>query len=169
LFLDFAHWLADSPASLWIQSHLWVTPLLQSIHIVMIGIVFVAVFMISLRALGLVNTDETFATVWNRFSPWMLLGIVIMAVTGAILLIGEPVREMSALSFWLKMTLIVVGILGILTFSGRLRPMLHVGTAQFSGGAKAVALGMLVLWLFVIFLGRAIAYDVEVWGSWHLG
>jgi hypothetical protein len=25
------------------------------------------------------------------------------------------------------------------------------------------------MWLFIIFLGRAIAYDVEVWGSWHLG
>ncbi len=31
------------PLSIWVQSHLWVTPLLQSIHIVMIGVVFIAV------------------------------------------------------------------------------------------------------------------------------
>jgi uncharacterized membrane protein SirB2 len=169
VFLDFAHWLADSRASTWVQSHLWLTPLLQSIHIVMIGIVFTAVFMISLRVLGLVNTDETFATVWNRFSPWIWKGIVVMAVTGIILLIGEPVREASSTSFWVKMTLIVVGILSVLAFGSSLRRLANVGTAQFSGGARAVAVGMLVLWLFIIFLGRAIAYDVEVWGSWHLG
>jgi len=169
VFLDFAHWVADSPASLWVQSHLWLTPLLQSIHIVMIGIVFIAVFMISLRVLGLVSTDETFATVWNRFSPWMWMGIVVMALTGAMLSIGEPVREASSTSFWLKMALIVIGILSALAFGGTLRPFAHVGSSQFSGGAKMVALGTLVLWLFIIFLGRAIAYDVEVWGSWHLG
>lgn len=169
MFLDFAHWLADSRASTWVQSHLWLTPLLQSLHIVMIGIVFTAVFMISLRVLGLVNTDETFATVWNRFSPWIWKGIVVMAVTGIILLIGEPVREASSTSFWVKMTLIVVGILSVLAFGNSLRRLANVGTAQFSGGARAVAVGTLVLWLFIIFLGRAIAYDVEVWGSWHLG
>lgn len=169
MFLDFAHSVASSSASLWVQSHLWVTPLLQSIHIVMIGVVFIAVFMISLRVLGKVNTDETFATVWNRFSPWMWAGIVVMALTGIVLSIGEPVREASALSFWVKMTLIVVGILSALAFGGTLRPLAHVGTTEFSGGAKAVAAGTLVLWLFIIFLGRAIAYDVEVWGSWHLG
>jgi hypothetical protein len=26
--------------------------------------------------------------------------------------------------------------------------------------------GLVILWLAVIFLGRAIAYDVEVWGPW---
>jgi hypothetical protein len=31
------------------------------------------------------------------------------------------------------------------------------------------AVATVCMWLFIIFLGRAIAYDVEVWGSWHLG
>ena len=169
MFLSFAKALGGSPLSIWVQSHLWVTPLLQSIHIVMIGVVFVAVLMITLRVLGKVGTDETFATVWHRFSPWMWGGIGVMALTGLVLGIGEPVREASALSFWLKMSLIVIGILSALTFGRTLRPLTYVGDAQFSGGAKAVAAGTVVLWLFIIFLGRAIAYDVEVWGSLHLG
>ena len=61
MFLSFAQALGGSPLSIWIQSHLWVTPLLQSIHIVMIGVVFVAILMITLRVLGKVGTDETFA------------------------------------------------------------------------------------------------------------
>jgi hypothetical protein len=169
VFLEFAKALGGSPLSIWVQSHLWVTPLLQSIHIVMIGVVFVAILMITLRVLGQVGTDETFAVVWNRFSPWMWGGIGVMALTGTVLGIGEPVREASALSFWLKMCLIVVGILSALAFGRTLRPVAYLGGTQFSGGAKLVAAGTVVLWLFIIFLGRAIAYDVEVWGSLHLG
>ena len=169
MFLELAQALGGSPLSIWIQSHLWVTPLLQSIHIVMIGVVFVAILMITLRVLGQVGTDETFAVVWHRFSPWMWAGIGVMALTGIVLGIGEPVREASALSFWLKMCLIVIGILSALTFGRALRPLAYVGATQFSGGAKLVATGTVLLWLFIMFLGRAIAYDVEVWGSLHLG
>ncbi len=35
-------------------------------------------------------------------------------------------------------------------------------------GRKAAALATVVLWLAIIFLGRAIAYDDEVWGSLSL-
>jgi hypothetical protein len=41
--------------------------------------------------------------------------------------------------------------------------------AVYSGRARAFAVATVCMWLFIIFLGRAIAYDVEVWGSWHLG
>ena len=41
-------------------------------------------------------------------------------------------------------------------------------SAQFSAGRKAAAVATVVLWLAIIFLGRAIAYDVEVWGSLSL-
>ena len=40
---EFAEWLGATPLSVAIQSRLWLTPLLQSIHIVMIGIVFVSI------------------------------------------------------------------------------------------------------------------------------
>jgi hypothetical protein len=131
--------------------------------------VFVVIMMITLRVLGFVGTDETFAAVWNRFTPWMWTALVIMLITGAILSLGEPVREASALSFWIKMCLIVVGVVGAVVFGRTLRPLAYVGDAQFPASAKLVAIGTLVLWLFIIFLGRAIAYDVEVWESLHLG
>ena len=35
-------------------------------------------------------------------------------------------------------------------------------------GARIVAVATILLWLTIIFLGRSIAYDVEIWESWHL-
>jgi hypothetical protein len=108
--LDFAGWLQVTPVSVWIQSVTWVIPLLQSIHILVIGVVFTAILMIALRVLGRMRMDEPFAVVWNRFSPWLWRGLVIMVLTGVLLAIGEPIRQVTALSFWLKMTLLATAV-----------------------------------------------------------
>ena len=46
---EFADWLQRTAASNTIQSVSWVIPLVQSIHILMIGVVFVSSLMIALR------------------------------------------------------------------------------------------------------------------------
>lgn len=166
---EFAEWLGSSPLSVAIQSRLWLTPLLQSIHILMIGVVFVSVLVVSLRVLGRMRTDEPLAEIWQRFAPWFWASLGVMLATGLVLTIGEPVREVTALSFWLKMTLLVIGVGSAAYFGRTVGAAAGAGTAEFSGGARFVAGATLVLWLAIIYLGRAIAYDVEVWGSWHLG
>jgi hypothetical protein len=166
---EFAEWLQATSVSESILSAGWIIPLLQSIHIVTIGVVFVSSLMIALRVLGRMRADEPFAAVWNRFAPWMWGGLVVMVVTGLLLVLGEPVREMMALSFWLKMSLLAIVVAGTALFGRSLRPATPAAaSAEFSATARAAAVGILVLWLAVIFLGRAIAYDVEVWGSLSL-
>ncbi len=164
---QFAEWLQATPLSVAIQSVTWIIPLLQSIHIVMIGVVFVSSLMLSLRVLGRVRSEEPFPTVWHRFAPWMWTGLTIMALTGIVLILGEPVREFFALSFWVKMALIAVAVAGVTVIHHTLQPVAAGGPAlpEFSPGAKAVAIVTIALWLGVIFFGRAIAYDSAVWGS----
>jgi uncharacterized membrane protein len=98
---SFASWLQATALSNEIQAVSWVIPLLQSIHIVTIGVVFVSSLMIAMRVLGRMRTDEPFEAVWRRFAPWMWVGLCVMAVTGLTLVLGEPIREFTALSFWL--------------------------------------------------------------------
>jgi hypothetical protein len=163
---EFAEWLQATPLSVWIQSVTWIIPFLQSIHIVMIGVVFVSSVMLSLRVLGRVRANEPFGLVWHRFSPWMWVGITVMAATGLPLIIAEPVREFYAISFWVKMALIVTAVAGVTAMHGTLRPVAHdeQGRPEFPAGAKIVAIATIVIWIGVIFFGRAIAYDGAVWG-----
>jgi hypothetical protein len=163
--LAFAEWLQATSVSVTFQSLGWFIPLLQSIHIVGIGVVFISSLMISLRVLGRMRADESFPAVWERFAPWMWTGLVVMVITGALLIVCEPVREFTALSFWLKMTLLAIVVVMTGIFGRVLRPAAPAAGTAFSAGAKSTAIVILVLWLGVIFLGRAIAYDVEVWGS----
>jgi hypothetical protein len=169
--LGFAEWLQSTSFSVAIQAAGWVIPLLQSIHIVMIGVVFISILMTALRILGRVHMDEALGDVWGRYSRWMWAGLGVMLLTGGLLVIGEPVRELRSLSFWLKMLLLAVGVAGAYAFGRSLAPAALAGSDQgreFSTGTKASAIATIALWLAIIFLGRAIAYDVEVWGSLSL-
>jgi hypothetical protein len=143
----------------------------------MIGIVFVSSLMIALRVLGRMRADEPFEAVWQRFAPWMWTALVVMTLTGLTLVVGEPVREFTTLSFWLKMMLVVIGVTCTAFFGRSMRqvaaaapPAAAVPAAQveFSPAAKTGAVVLVVIWLAIIFLGRAIAYDDEVWGKLSL-
>jgi len=168
--LEFAEWLQATPFSVAIQAAGWAIPLIQSIHILMIGVVFVSILMIVLRVLEMVRVEQTFGEVWGRFAPWIWSGLVVMTLTGALLVIAEPVREFTSLSFWLKMGLIVVGILATVAFRRALAPaaLTRHHEFEFTAAAKVGAVATLGVWLAIIFLGRAIAYDVEVWGPLSL-
>ena len=166
----FAQWLQATPVSVTIQSVEWIIPTVQSIHIVTIAVVFVALLTIALRVIGWMRTDQPFGAVIGRFAPWVRRGLVVLALSGLTMIVGEPVRELMSLSFWLKMGLLGVGIARAIAFQRSLGPAVlsEDREPEFSMLAKCGAVATVLLWLAIIFLGRAIAYDVEVWGPLSL-
>jgi hypothetical protein len=147
----FANWLAATPASVWVASHDWVIPTVQSIHIAAISIALVSAYMILFRVLGWVAAEQSLADTMRRFWPWLFGSLLVLLVTGALMVVGEPARELLAFSFWLKMALVVLGT--ILTW--------WAGHANL----KPLTVLTLFIWIGIIFLGRLIAYD-HIWGSW---
>jgi uncharacterized membrane protein SirB2 len=165
---EFAEWLGSTPLSVAIQSRLWLTPILQSIHIVMIGIVFVSILVVALRVLGRIRTDQPLAEVWRLCAPWFWSSLGVMAGTGLVLVIGEPVREATAMSFWVKMTLLAIGVASAVYFGRKVAATAGSVEAVPSRGARIAAVATILLWVAIICMGRWIAYDVEIWESWHL-
>src|SRR5690606_27978046 len=105
----FAAWLQATPFSITLQSTAWVVPLLQSLHILMIGVVFVSILAVALKVLGWLRVEEPLEQVWSRFAPFLWIGLLVMASTGLLLVVAEPVRELMSISFRIKMLLLVVG------------------------------------------------------------
>jgi len=166
---QFAAWLASTAPSVFIQEHNgWTIPVIQSVHIAGIALVMGSVLLIDLRILGWAGMDQTLRQTTSRFGPWLTGSLWLLLATGLLMVIGEPVRELVTFSFWLKMALVVIGITSTAVLG---RSLLHTALgvgAQFSSGAKTGAVALIVLWLAIIFLGRFIAYDDEVWGSLSL-
>ena len=147
----FAEWLSQTALSLAIQSHEWVIPTIQSIHILAICAFVGSVLMIALRILEWAWRDQTLSETQDRFSPWAWWALAVLLVTGLLMIVGEPPRELLAISFWIKMAL--VGSAVTLQMTLIRRPLPPLAAATF------------LLWLCVIVLGRLIAYDY-VWGGW---
>ena len=164
----FAEWLSQTYLSIVIQNHnSWVIPTIQSIHIVGIGVVVASVFMVDLRILGWAGMDQTLRQTTNRFGPWLTGGLCVLLATGGLMVVGEPVRELVTISFWLKMFLVAVGTLVATVFQISLRK--HEQDWEHSIGNRAsikwLAILTFMIWVAIIILGRLIAYD-HVWGAW---
>ena len=164
----FAEWLSTTLPSVFIQEHnSWAIPAIQSLHIVGIAMVMGSVLLIDLRILGWAGTDQTLRQATNRFHPWLTGSLWLLLVTGILMVVGEPVRELVTFSFWLKMALVAAGTVVAVIFQTALRRHEEQwGDAIAHRPAiKALAILTFLVWAFVIVLGRLIAYD-HVWGSW---
>lgn len=164
----FADWLSQTYLSNLIQTHnSWVIPTIQSIHIVGIGVVLASVFMVDLRILGWAGMDQTLRQTTKRFGPWLTGALCLLLATGILMVIGEPVRELVTLSFWLKMSLLVVGTLvaAIFQISVRKHEEHWEDAVGNRASIKGFAILTLLIWVAIVILGRLIAYDY-VWGSW---
>jgi len=165
---QFAEWLSTTFPSVFIQNHnSWAIPVIQSIHIVGIAIVLGSVFLIDVRILGWSGRDQTLRQTTNRFGPWLTGSLWMLLLTGVLMVIGEPVRELVTFSFWLKMFLVAVGALIAIIFLRAVRKheqRWEDGILQ-RGTVKSLAVITFLLWASIIILGRLIAYD-HIWGSW---
>jgi hypothetical protein len=164
---QFAEWLTQTSLSLAIQSHEWVIPTVQSVHIVAIAAVLGSVFMIVLRILAWAGRDQTLAQTTARFGPWLSWALCVLMVTGAVMIVGEPARQLLALSFWLKMGLVVIGTAMAVIFQRSLRRHEAYWESVLinQSRVKGLAVATFLVWVSVVVLGRLIAYDY-VWGSW---
>ena len=146
---DFAVWLSTTLPSVFIQNHeVWMIPVIQSLHIIGIGIAVGSALMMTLRVLGWVGMDQTVLAIQCRFGPWLTGALCLLLASGGLLIVAEPVRELVTLSFWLKMVFVAV---------------LTALAAAFQVSVRLTALLIFLVLGCIILLGRLIAYD-HIWG-----
>lgn len=159
--IHFADWLGSTGLTAVIAGHFWVVPALQTIHILAVAVVISGVLIVNLRVAGLIERGESVGTVLDRFLRPIGIAIAVLAISGILLIAGEPTRAIFRTVFWIKLVLILLA--GLLTWSHRL-DYGRAGEAHAIAvpARKAVALLALALWLAVIVAGRWVAY-VEAW------
>lgn len=135
----------------------WVIPAIQTIHILAIAGLLSSAILLNLRLVGWLGESKDTLPILGRFlkPAWASLGVLF--VSGGALLWAEPDRVLLNQSFWIKMALVVVGI--ILLFTTRQRLMLGVENGRHRRSADyVVGISALFVWASVIVYGRWIAY-----------
>lgn len=161
LLIKFTSWLGGTGLTAAVASHFWVVPTLQTLHILSVAVVLSGVLIINLRIVGIVERKQPVSDVLDRFLPPTAIALLVLAITGVLLIAGEPTRAIFRTVFWLKMALIVLA--ALLTWSHREAPFLSAdGSLAVSSLRKGIAIIALLLWLAAIVAGRWIAY-VDAW------
>jgi hypothetical protein len=159
--LEFTQWLSTTSVSLAIQKAEWIIPVIQIIHILAIAMVLTAVAMITGQILGVVGRSQTMAQTGRRFMPWIWIGLIVLAPTGAVLIIAEPTRTLDFNpAFMSKMLLLTIAmaITGVFQWSLRRGKTFWESGLHKSAAMKAFAVLTIMVWIGVAVTGRWIAY-----------
>ena len=138
---------------------LWAYPVVESVHIVGLALLFGSIAIVDLRLIGAGRRIPAAALVGYAV-PWSLLGFVIAAGSGLMMFTAHASEFLSQPVFLLKMSLILL--------AGINAALLRVGVVRRASWwpadaapptrVRIAAALSLVLWIGVITCGRLLAY-----------
>lgn len=154
---EFVDWLSHTYASNVIATVPWIIPAVQTVHIMAVTVVMAPMMMFDLRMMGVSGRQRSIAAVADRFIPPIWYALVVLFLTGMILTIGEPGRELLSDAFRLKM--ILVATVSIITYyvHGKLKKNRGFWDDHRTAAIVWSAVSLL-LWLTILSAGRWIAY-----------
>ena len=156
----FCEWLASTPVSNTIQNVAWIIPLTQTVHIICIALLLASAAMLDLRLFGIAGRSDSVAGTAKRLLPWIWGTLPILLLTGVILTVAEPSRELENSTFVKKMILILIAMVvtGALQLALKRDPAFWDATPGRARWAKVLAVASLALFVAIVFAGRLIAY-----------
>ena len=164
MIAEFCKWLQGTGPSLFIQNTAWVVPATQTIHILGISVVLATMAMLDLRMLGWAGRHHPVNSLAARFLPAVWVALIVLALTGAILIVGEPERELLNNAFRLKMVLVAAAavILGFVQSTLKEGENFWSLTPGRQALARVIGISSLSIWLVIAVCGRWIAYVEQV-------
>ena len=162
---ELSDWLTQTPLNTLFSDttriETWlIIPISQTIHILGVGIVMIAVGMLNLHLLGVHVTKQSFADLSARWMPWIWSAMVVLFITGAVQTIAEPTRELMNNTFRIKLVMLLIAV--AITVLYRVQVKKDVKYWEQPGERRTLAYALaslsLVLWLGIVAAGRLIAY-----------
>jgi hypothetical protein len=153
-------WLHDTAFGTVIRESVWAEPIIETIHVLTLGVFLGFVILLDLRLLDLVLRRTPVSTIFRQLNPWLFGSFAVMIVTGITLFTGDPVLFYGTIFFKLKMLMLLAAALNVVAFNFTVgRTMMQWDLLPVTPrGAKITGILSLVLWIAVVACGRGIAY-----------
>jgi len=133
-----------------------------TVHVMTLCLFVGTAAMLDLRLLGLTMQKVRVSEVMARLLPWTGAGLLVMLISGALLFYASPLLRYQNIFFRAKMFALVLAGVNVLVFHKTvyrrvaewdLHPI-PPRSARMTGGVS------LLLWAFLIIMGRMIPYQV---------
>lgn len=169
----FCDWLSATTLSMAFQNWDWFVPLVQTLHILSIAVVLTSVGMMSFRLIALsrggrrAKVPESHCAeprpaqhLPAEWIPWTWSALTLLLISGLLLIVTEPNRELLNITFRIKMLLVLVFAAVLLMIQSRQRrdPNYWTESPGRRQAARAMGIVCLVLGVSIVTAGRWIAY-----------
>jgi len=143
-----------------VRESVYLFPGLVTVHVIGLSISVGLIAIFDLRLIGYGIRQTPVSDLARQLKPWATVGFICMVASGVLLLGSEAVNCYKSAAFWIKLGLLALAALNALTF--HFTVYRRVGTwdrmSVTPTGARVAGWASLILWLGIIFAGRAIAY-----------
>jgi len=156
----FCDWLSNTRISQLFSGADWFVPAVQTVHILAMSIVVTLLAILNFRILRTKITGPAPDTLAANYVPVIWIFLMVLFITGALLTITEPARELLSKVFRVKMLLVIA----LIASTALLRATLHrdshlrINSARRRIMGRALAITILVLCVAIVAAGRLIAY-----------
>ena len=144
----------------WMRSSLKAMPVVESLHVLAIAIVFGTILLVDLRLLGVRDVDRPVRRMTGELLAYTWVAFGVAVVTGAMMFAANASTYIDNTAFLVKMLVIVVAGLNMAYFQVvTFKSVDAWNTGVTPPLAARVAGGLsIALWTTVIFLGRWIGF-----------
>ncbi len=158
---DFLEWLGNTPWSIALLESYWVWPLVESTHVLSLGLFVGTAVINDLRLLGWTMKRVPVSEVTGGVLPWTRIGFGVMLASGLLLVYSSPLRYYHNIFFRFKVLLLIVAGLNAFVFHRRIHRRVSTWDldATLPRQARLAAAISLITWAFIVVAGRLIAYN----------
>jgi hypothetical protein len=150
-------WIERTPLSDWITGPSMLGfPAILSAHTLGMGFLAGTSAGIDLRLLGVANRVPI--TSLEKFYPIIWLALVVNFASGTLLFIGYPYKAVTNPVFYIKLTLVAVGVYLAVRIRRDVLRVPDLDTSAVQIRAKKLAIASLICWAGAIAAGRLLAY-----------
>jgi hypothetical protein len=158
---DLLRWLEASHWAVAIKSSGYLFPLIESLHVIGLTLVFGTIAIVDLRLLGFASSRRPFRRIASDVLKWTWAAFALAAVTGLLMFITNADTYYHNTYFRIKMALLALSGLNMLVFELTTGKSVHLWENDplppLPGRAAAAC--SLLLWTGVIFCGRWIGFS----------
>ncbi|MGN8079247.1 DUF6644 family protein [Variovorax sp. 22077] len=135
-------------------------PVLESLHVIGIALVFGTIAIVDLRLIGYASHRRSAHRLIQELLPYTWVAFALCVLTGLLMFVSNATTYAENSYFWWKMGAIFLAGVNMAVFHmGAYRRIGEWDTAlPAPGQARAAGFGSLALWTVVVFLGRWIGF-----------
>ena len=104
--LPFFKWCDNTFLGRWVSGGTWEFPMIETIHILALTMLYGCIVVISLRLMGVMMRGWTVSAITREVTPFLNASLAVILISGTLLFLSEASKAFVNAAFWIKVDLL---------------------------------------------------------------